>query len=197
MTTFDTIVENLFNREQVGQPTGDPGGDTVLGISMAAHPPSRGPLERAFWGRVAELRATGAMAYHIFHDATVRAAAKAIYLASYWYGYRCNELPEPLAVLVFDAVVNQPAVDKSPDEGVIEMLQAAVGAKVDGVLGGQTVACAKQPRTAGEMFRVLTDFSARRARRYAKRSRPEWHKGLFKREHEAYAEALKILWGVK
>jgi lysozyme family protein len=66
--------------------------------------------------------------------------AKAIYRRDYWDQCKCDQLPAPLDVCVFDCAVNQ---------GVgtaIKLLQEAVGATVDGIIGPNTLARAAQAR---------------------------------------------------
>ena len=60
--------------------------------------------------------------------------AKAIYRADYWDKCRCEELPDQVRYSVFDAAVNS-----GPGQAV-KWLQAAVGAKPDGVIGPATLA---------------------------------------------------------
>ncbi|MFP3554251.1 glycosyl hydrolase 108 family protein [Paraburkholderia sp. SIMBA_049] len=64
--------------------------------------------------------------------------AKAIYLADYWNDVRADALPWPLACYVFDAAVNQ----GQPKAKLL--LQAALGVKVDGVIGPVTLAVASR-----------------------------------------------------
>lgn len=70
--------------------------------------------------------------------------ATEIYLRDFWEKYRCDELPEPIAFLTFDTVVNA-----GPGNG-IRILQRAVGTTADGVIGPQTIAAANRadPRQA-------------------------------------------------
>lgn len=63
--------------------------------------------------------------------------AKAIYRRDYWNRYRCGELPAPLGVALFDAVVQH-----SPRQA-IRMLQDAVGTATDGLLGPATLSAAR------------------------------------------------------
>ncbi len=59
-----------------------------------------------------------------------------IYKVEYWNKCRCGDLPAPVAVLVFDAAVNQ----GPNDAGVF--LQLAGGSLVDGLIGPKTIAAA-------------------------------------------------------
>ena len=60
--------------------------------------------------------------------------AKAIYRQDYWGRAQCDALPPPLALLVFDAAVNN-GVSQA-----IRWLQAALGIPADGVAGPGTAA---------------------------------------------------------
>jgi lysozyme family protein len=60
--------------------------------------------------------------------------AKRIYLERYWKPLRCDELPDAVRYLVFDAAVNS-----GPKQSAM-WLQRAVGVGDDGVVGPQTLA---------------------------------------------------------
>lgn len=64
--------------------------------------------------------------------------AKAIYKRDYWDRVRGDELPPALALLTFDAAVNAGVAAGS------RFLQAALGVKVDGMIGSKTVAAARK-----------------------------------------------------
>src|SRR5690625_2495066 len=76
--------------------------------------------------------------------------ATEIYRRDFREAYRCDELPEPIAFLTFDTVVNA-----GPGNG-IRILQRAVGTTADGVIGPQTIAAANRadPRQAVIRFTV-------------------------------------------
>lgn len=59
--------------------------------------------------------------------------AKEIYRKNYWDACRCNDLPPRLRLIVFDGAVNQ------GNAATVGLLQVAVGAKVDGIIGNETV----------------------------------------------------------
>jgi lysozyme family protein len=63
-----------------------------------------------------------------------QAQAKAIYLATYWTPCACDQLPPSLALMTFDAAVNNGC------ERAREWLQAALGVATDGVIGPQSLA---------------------------------------------------------
>jgi len=62
--------------------------------------------------------------------------ARFIYRADYWDACKCDNLPWPLALYVFDAAVNQ---GRTP---AIMMLQRALDTVQDGIIGSQTLALA-------------------------------------------------------
>lgn len=59
--------------------------------------------------------------------------AKRIYHRDYWRVCRCDELPNVLAIAVFDAAVNH------GPRMAVEMLQRAIKAKPDGIIGPNTL----------------------------------------------------------
>lgn len=67
-------------------------------------------------------------------DACTRADAEYIYHKGYWVECKCDALPWPLSLCVFDG-----AVQHGPESGV-KILQRAVGAKDDGSVGAKTLA---------------------------------------------------------
>ena len=93
----------------------DPGRLTKYGISQAAYP----DLD------IANL---------------LLADAARIYERDYWQACRCDDLPYPVALAVFDTAVNC-GVARS-----IRFLQASVGAKKDGLVGPATLAAVKSGR---------------------------------------------------
>jgi lysozyme family protein len=110
----------------------DPGGPTNFGITLATYARDQRVTPAADnLGRLkAELRA-------IPH-----AAVRRIYREHYWQPARCPHLPPALAVFHFDAAVNQGV------GAAARMLQEAVGAAIDGMIGPETLArAAAQPVT--------------------------------------------------
>jgi lysozyme family protein len=91
-----------------------------------------------------------------------RDQAKDIYREYYWQKMQCEVLPGYLRLMVFDCAVNQ-GVARSA-----RLLQASVGAEVDGQIGTKTLKKAQD----GEPIDVLTSFSAKRHQSYAKN--PRW-----------------------
>lgn len=82
-------------------------------------------------------------------------AAQALYRRDYWGACSCEQMPWPLALLVFDCSVNH-------GQGTARvMLQQALGVVVDGKVGPQTIA-ACNASTTWHAARLMT----LRAKRY-------------------------------
>lgn len=108
----------------------DPGGETKFGISKRSYP---------------NLDISGLTVDQ----------AKDIYRRDYWVQAKCDFLPWPLCLFVFDATVNQGV------EPAILMLQRALGCAQDGVIGAATINAASRA-TPWHMAK----FMALRAMRY-------------------------------
>ena len=106
----------------------DPGRETKFGISKAQYP---------------GVNITG----------LTRGGAEAIYRRDYWDRYRCAELPPPLAVCYFDALVNHAPANPA------RWLQAALGVAVDGGVGPRTLAAA---RACPDPVAACRDFTVSR-----------------------------------
>lgn len=145
-----------FEGDYVNDPE-DPGGETKFGISKKAYP-----------------------------DLDIRnlttGEAKTIYLTDYWLKCRCDQIPQDLALMVFDTAVNQgPAT-------AVRLLQKALQVVVDGVMG---------PVTIGAAFRsspslVIPEFIALRNQQYA--LNPAVHRfglGWFRRSAACHQLALE------
>lgn len=87
--------------------------------------------------------------------------ARDIYKEKYWSTIRGNDLPSPLALLVFDAAVNCGATRS------IRWLQVAAQCAADGILGDQTIAAA-----SGKGVNICAEFQAQRLTWMA--SLPTW-----------------------
>lgn len=77
--------------------------------------------------------------------------AKSIYRYLYWDTCRCESLPPKLALAVFDSAVNQGAGT------AIKMLQSAVGAIQDGIIGPATIERANYADVNSIMARFMTE----------------------------------------
>ena len=86
-----------------------------------------------------------------------REDAIAIYRRDFWDGQRCHQMPPAVALVFYDACINQGPYAAACD------LQGALGVPIDGILGPVTMAAvgALPPRD------VVTRLVARRAMRYA------------------------------
>lgn len=82
------------------------------------------------------------------------AEAQAVYRRDYWERVQGDAMPAPLALLVFDAAVNN-GVGRA-----IRWLQTAVGVTADGVIGEQTLAAVAA--RSGSGAGLLTEFQAQR-----------------------------------
>jgi lysozyme family protein len=118
----------------------DPGGHTKYGVTQTT-------LDRAH-ALIAGLPAN-------VGDLT-GAHALQVYEALYWRPVRGDELPLPLALLTFDAAVNQ------GPERAAQFLQAAVGASVDGRVGDRTVQAAQR----ADLRKAIDELAARRMHAY-------------------------------
>ncbi len=84
--------------------------------------------------------------------------AKAIYKKNYWDKVRADDLPEDIRYVVFDGAVNSGVTQ------AIRWLQMAVGAKVDGVIGQETISkCYEDNKTVkssylGCRLKFMTDL---------------------------------------
>ena len=109
---FNTACAFVLKWEgQISESPSDPGGLTKFGISSRQFPEVR-KLE--------------------FSEAD----AIAIYKEKYWTACKCEELPEALAFMLFDAAVNQGQTQ------AIRMLQRTINVPADGVMGPETIAAA-------------------------------------------------------
>lgn len=130
-TLFEVSIAHLFEQEggYVNNPN-DRGGETKYGISKQSHPSIDIP--------------------NLTHE-----GAKYIYLQDYWLPY-CEKLPAPLAVALFDGVVQH-----GPDYAV-RLLQKVLRVKADGIVGPVTGNAAEH----SDIKRILTLYFAGRANFY-------------------------------
>lgn len=75
--------------------------------------------------------------------------AKRIYSERYWLAVRCNDLPDEIRYVVFDAAVNS-----GPKQSIV-WLQRALGVDDDSVIGPQTLAAAAQMNPYQTRSRIL------------------------------------------
>lgn len=105
MTAFEKAVAIVLDHEGgfVDNPA-DKGGPTKYGISHRSYP----DLDIA---------------------ALTLERARAIYFRDFWEPLQANDLPEPIAIVLFDAAVNM------GQSAAVCCLQRAVGTRPDGILG--------------------------------------------------------------
>jgi lysozyme family protein len=115
---FDQALDIILKHEggYVNHPN-DPGGETNYGITK---------------------RVAVANGYMDDMESIPMEIVRKIYLTDYWIACRCDELPAPMRLPVFDAAVN------SGTRRSIQWLQAALGVTSDGVIGPKTIAAATQ-----------------------------------------------------
>lgn len=133
----------------------DPGGRTRYGISERAHPDA--------W-------ADGPPDYD---------TAATIYHNDYWTPCNCDALPGHVALVLFDTAVNV-GVDRAA-----RLLQEAVGARVDGIVGPKTIEAVRHADNAA------LNLSGKRAEYYASLDMPEFVYGWMRRTLDTYAVALR------
>ena len=118
MSNFAKALEVVLHHEggYVNHP-GDPGGETIYGISRRSHPD--------VW---AKGRPT-------LED------AKQIYHRDYWLPIKADAMPFPVALMVFDAAVN------AGNRRAAILLQRALRVTADGSIGPVTLAAANRADT--------------------------------------------------
>jgi len=77
-----------------------------------------------------------------------------LYYKDYWLKFRCDQLPLPIAMMLFDSVVTS-----NPTRPIM-WLQTALGVTVDGAIGQHTVDAANQ---APNVAAVINEMAAQRA----------------------------------
>lgn len=121
MNNFDKALAFILREEggYVNDPR-DPGGETNFGISKRQYP-----------------------------DVDVKnltpATAGEIYRRDYWDVCKCEQLPWPLSLFVFDAAVNQ-GCDARAGFAAQKLMQKALDVPQDGILGPRTMAAAAKAR---------------------------------------------------
>lgn len=134
MSAFERALKQTLGFE--GGWSNDPhdrGGPTNYGITQRVYDTWR--LTTGQVGRTVEL----------ISDEEIRA----IYFADYWTPCRCDELPELLALAVFDMAVNSGVMNATLT------LQRTLGVRADGVIGPITIRTAEQTDPAAAVLRYL------------------------------------------
>jgi lysozyme family protein len=114
---IEFVLDAIEDPSKRGVVTRDSGGITRWGISQKAHP--------------------GVDVEHLS-----RAGAVDIYRRSYWGPCGAESLPLPLALLVYDAAVNQGVLP------AVLMLQRVLGVTADGIVGPRTAFAARNRPSA-------------------------------------------------
>lgn len=125
----------------------DAGGETFRGISRRNWPSWAG------WSRIDALKALPNFPATANGDNELEPLVEQFYQTEFWVKVHGDELPEKMAVAVFDFAVNSGTVT------ACRMLQVALGVQVDGVIGPRTV---KAAYDGGEA--AIVEFMARRAK---------------------------------
>lgn len=133
MNTFEKAVEFVLRFEgDFLDDSRDSGGATKFGISSRSYP-------------------------DLDIKNLTRMQAIEIYRADYWNRLKANECPAQIAIVLFDAAVNQGLIS------AIRMLQKSLGVTVDGIMGPLTIAAALR----ADLRKVIPEFIARRGYQYA------------------------------
>ncbi|MBF0422760.1 MAG: glycoside hydrolase family 108 protein [Magnetococcales bacterium] len=162
--TFETCLEFVLAHEGgYSNDPNDPGGETRFGISKRQYP----NLDIA----------------HL-----TRETAADIYRNDYWRRICGDDLPPALAMVVFDAAVNQGVAKAS------RMVQESLGVTVDGAIGPDTLAMLARKKPAD----AVRDFMARRACHYAwlvakNPSMGSFLMGWYRRCFDAHKAALELM----
>lgn len=138
---FQEAIQHIYKFEGglVDHPK-DPGGITKYGISFRAYPE---------YGREGIRRLT-------------KQEAGKIYYRDYWHATKCEDLPGPLRLIIFDCAVNQGV------SYATKALQSAVSVRADGVLGPITMKAIKN----ADVERTLHKIAMNRYLRYHRN--PNW-----------------------
>jgi lysozyme family protein len=164
---FDRCLAEVLRLEggYVDDPR-DPGGATRFGVTRAV-------LSEAL-SRAASAKDVAAL---------TEAEVGAIYRQRYWSPVRCAELPEGVDLVAFDIAVNM-----GPGTAG-RLLQRALGAAVDGIVGPETLAVAADRPAAGTI-RAMSDLRRERYRNLA--GFAAFGRGWLRRTDEI--EALALAW---
>ena len=108
--------------------------------------------------------------------------AESIYLTKYWRACKCDELPAPVAFVVFDGAVNH-----GPSRST-QLLQRAIGVGADGVIGPITLKAVQE----ADAEKTVDEFMVQRAMLYAKLNSKFWH-GWYRRLIDMHRQAISIL----
>jgi len=164
---FDDALEAILRWEGgYSDHPNDPGGATNFGITIAT-------LRR--WRRPEPVTKEDVRNLP-------REEAREIYRAYYWHECRCDELPDGVALAVFDSAVNQ------GPERARRLLQTALRVEADGIFGPITMAAV----AAADEATLLDEFMARRAVHYASLT-AIFHLGWYRRVMDIHRRVLALV----
>ena len=168
MTQFVDALDQLLKLEggHSNHPR-DLGGNTQFGITQAVYDTYRANL--------------GLPKQNVVNILFVQ--VKDIYRALYWDKCSIDKLPAKLRYIVFDCAVNQGV------SAAIRLLQKAVGAKIDGVIGEKTL---QAINTAPVVETVLEYAKLRSSRYFTTRTFETFGKGWLNRLLEATVFTLGV-----
>lgn len=143
MSAFDWALAHTLKWEKgLVDHRNDPGGRTNLGITQGTFNAAREEYP--------DLNLPSTVDELTVEQATL------IYRHRYWDACHCGELPQSLAIVVFDAAVNTNA------SKVRKWLQKALGVLPDGWIGPRTISAAK----TCDLKKTISEFHALRAFNY-------------------------------
>lgn len=133
MSNFDECIDFILDHEggYVNHPS-DPGGETNFGIAKKFYP-------------------------HLDIKNLTEKQAKEIYYNDYWLKLKCDKMPLPVALMVFDSGVNQGLVASA------KILQRALRITDDGAIGSKTLDAIEDSKPS----LLLPELCARRCHYYA------------------------------
>jgi lysozyme family protein len=160
MNIFQIALDLILKHEggYVNHPK-DPGGETNYGICKRSYP-----------------------------DVDIKSLtpelAGEIYRKDYWNKARCDELPEPVALMVFDAAVNMGV------RRAVKQLQRAASATPDGILGPMTLKAVSEAYSASQEGFLKELYNIRQSFYENLKTFDTFGRGWTRRNKETLEEAL-------
>lgn len=169
MTRDQAIALVIYLEGGLVENPADPGGRTNMGVTQRYLDARRAAAVGApMWSRLPCK----------VDDLTV-AQVTGLYQTDQWRAVRGDDIPAPLALLAFDAAVNQ-----GPGHAV-SMLQEAVKLPADGIMGPATILRVN----AAAPLVLAQEYAARRAARYAG-GKDQFKLGWMRRLFAVYTAAI-------
>lgn len=166
LSAITFIIDKLEGGDKVTDDPDDPGGLTKYGISQRAYP-------------------------NLDIRNLTRPDAEELYYRDYWLKYHCDELPDAIAFVLFDGVVNQDA------GAIIKLLQKVLYVPEDGKIGPATITAAKIARI--RKLEVVKEFLGWRLKRYATRDQvrvKKYMRGWSNRILDVMEHAVEVAYGL-